>query len=75
MKQALLFTFKLDIETSQEVKFIIADKLTAENFYEVELVFLQTTWQKPLPYCSYINSVSLKFSVRKVFNNLHNIHW
>jgi hypothetical protein len=40
MKQALLFTFKLDIKTPQEVKLIITDKLTAEYFYEIELVFL-----------------------------------
>ena len=59
MKQALLFTFKLYIKTPQEVKLIIADKLTAENFYEVKLVFLQATWQKPLSYCSHVNPVSL----------------
>ena len=43
MKQALLFTFKLDIKTPQEIEFIITDKLTAEYLDEVELVFLQTT--------------------------------
>ena len=73
MKQALLFTFKLDIKTPQEIEFIITDKLTAKYFDEVELVFLQTTRQKPLPYCSYVNSVSLQFSIRKIFNNLHHI--
>lgn len=74
MKQALLFTSKLDIKTLQKVEFIVADELTAKYLNEVKLILLKPTRQKPLSDCSLVYSISLKLTCREIFNDLSDIH-